>query len=719
MKKIHYILFLFCLLSATGYVYPQVTIGTEDDPHRDAVLDLKSADNNKGLLLPRLNLVDVNEPEPMKRHVAGMVVYNLGENNVPAGYYYNDGYQWVQIFDSQVSAWRNIETQEAAKSNTDDIYQNAVVVTGASEIDPKTQFAVVSTTMGALLPRLTQTQVDAVREAEPADVIPDGLFVYNVSTKCFNYFEEDLDKWLSLCADEEPAVFELADCDQANYYPQTPGAYIQSSQLTDIHYYKIQVRVTKKGKYSIRLNTANNYSFEKSGTFTEVGIYDIILQGQGIPLYPSLGDELIVLLNGKNVTADLPCELPKVPVAAADVVYEVQCNSGSAGTVNGEYIVNVSAEDRANNYIDITVTVSASGNTNIVTNEVNGMVFRSDAVYLDQLLPSQTVRLYAYGTPLDAGIIQFTLPRSSCPFDATVINPLGTFRNPAKSCLEILTEDPTKEDGEYWIKQSANSNNPVKTLCDMTNGGYTLLLSYSEKTAYEVYSPSGMRVTGRQLSADITSNVVTTETGTINYADYRISSNTMKSAAASTNNYMLKVRICENPTNMTDEWGQNNYGILSISAGIRNPLQTDFGASLTARIPTEGKLWGRRWQTVTSGGGSYGGMVENESGVMVNRAYIAFYNNPTYSNHWDWGVPGSGTLFEVIPNKGGRNNTQTLNSSNNMFGYFGEEQPNHHFGKCGDGSDDYSFDSKTCGTASLRPHSFNNGQGRYLQWWVK
>jgi hypothetical protein len=80
-----------------------------------------------------------------------------------------------------------------------------------------------------------------------------------------------------------------------------------------------------------------------------------------------------------------------------------------------------------------------------------------------------------------------------------------------------------------------------------------------------------------------------------------------------------------------------------------------------------------------------------------------------------------------VPNRGGATNTIAMRNINDAFGQFdgtgtngtSSAQQNHHFGKCGSTGDDYSFATGFCASTSLYPHSFNGGQGRYLQWWIK
>ncbi|MDU1903719.1 MAG: hypothetical protein E6772_02955 [Dysgonomonas sp.] len=88
----------------------QVTIGSGNAPHSDALLELTEGlgSNNelseRGLLLPRVALVSANQAAPLNAHVRGMVVYNTviagtgaGQQYVSPGFYYNDGTQWVRM----------------------------------------------------------------------------------------------------------------------------------------------------------------------------------------------------------------------------------------------------------------------------------------------------------------------------------------------------------------------------------------------------------------------------------------------------------------------------------------------------------------------------------------------------------------------------------------------------------------------------------------------
>ena len=67
------VLLLFgILLFMPQHIQGQVTIGTSVSPHQDALLDLKENSNGtatKGLLLPRVELIALNNKSPLNEHV--------------------------------------------------------------------------------------------------------------------------------------------------------------------------------------------------------------------------------------------------------------------------------------------------------------------------------------------------------------------------------------------------------------------------------------------------------------------------------------------------------------------------------------------------------------------------------------------------------------------------------------------------------------------------
>ena len=133
-------LWLLCLLVAgTFSLHAQVTIGSEQEPNKGALLDLKMEDiTTKGLALPRVELKDpkaltmgdnVIADGPTQSGAStvwkdhtGLVVFNIGGNalcGIPTGLYVWDGGEWTPLWQAQsgdVAALK--ELRDANPGNT-------------------------------------------------------------------------------------------------------------------------------------------------------------------------------------------------------------------------------------------------------------------------------------------------------------------------------------------------------------------------------------------------------------------------------------------------------------------------------------------------------------------------------------------------------------------------------------------------------------------------
>lgn len=118
MKQQFKILGVLGLLFLCSYTLnAQSTIGSQKEPNKGALLDLKENENvdanaSKGLLLPRVNLEDVNELYPMfeegstdytdteKDKHTGLIVYNLTdreEDGLTPGIFVWEGRKWIKV----------------------------------------------------------------------------------------------------------------------------------------------------------------------------------------------------------------------------------------------------------------------------------------------------------------------------------------------------------------------------------------------------------------------------------------------------------------------------------------------------------------------------------------------------------------------------------------------------------------------------------------------
>lgn len=114
------LLLVVMLLSCMASLKAQVTIGSDQTPDANALLDLKenaTGTSTKGMLLPRVALTATSSPSPMTAHTNGMVVFNTATTaDVTPGYYYNDGSKWVRVADAgMASKWVNMPADNVVK----------------------------------------------------------------------------------------------------------------------------------------------------------------------------------------------------------------------------------------------------------------------------------------------------------------------------------------------------------------------------------------------------------------------------------------------------------------------------------------------------------------------------------------------------------------------------------------------------------------------------
>ncbi len=83
------------LLLGTQTVQAQQGFGT-DKPNKSAAVDIQSS--KRGLLIPRVELVETTNQEPITKPETSLMVYNQATaNDVTPGYYYWDGTKWARF----------------------------------------------------------------------------------------------------------------------------------------------------------------------------------------------------------------------------------------------------------------------------------------------------------------------------------------------------------------------------------------------------------------------------------------------------------------------------------------------------------------------------------------------------------------------------------------------------------------------------------------------
>jgi hypothetical protein len=120
-------------LSVTSLAQVKITDGVDQTMNENSLLELESI--NKGLLIPRVALVNLNQTDPLTAPVpTGMLVYSTG-GSVADGFYYWNGSSWIYFVVSE-SPYTKSATATLLKTETfvlasGDITLTLPLVTGA------------------------------------------------------------------------------------------------------------------------------------------------------------------------------------------------------------------------------------------------------------------------------------------------------------------------------------------------------------------------------------------------------------------------------------------------------------------------------------------------------------------------------------------------------------------------------------------------------------
>lgn len=724
------------LLFISFSILAQVGVYTKD-PKVTMEIKMTNSGPPNGFLLPRLTVAQLDaDASRYGEDQHGTLVYVLDYDSEsgpttafifkPGVYMYNAYTSTWQLQDSE--PWMSMETGLAASMNHEDIYQNGRIGIGTNAIDKTAQLDITAKDKGVLIPRLTTTERNSIEN--PAN----GLLIFNTTTSCLNYYDGHIKRWLSMCGTYDPAQFTFLNCDP----PVGPlGIYTQGTALNNSNTYTLSINISEPGTYQILVHTGNGYSFSGSGVFTETGNQLVVLEGQGSPVNGPTENSISVKFNGVDVVAN--CNLPKISVLGASTQFNVKCNEA---VVHGDYFAGLAVA--GTNYVDIPVTnVITPGSILIETPTINGIKFSSGSINITHATTS--IRLYAQGTPSALGTNSYsfaipTTPAANCSFNVLTKSGRGTFVQPANRCTEVLEDNPTAVDGYYWVKDG--SNNKFKTYCDMSNGGWTLVKSMSEKFILVDFKSQNESI-GSQPGR----GMVTTQTGKFNEYNFSLPAavvNNVGSSLGATKNFRFTIKEKGHTTDpsatylevesstiapINDRWTQDNYWNVTTLSG--NPATSNFAGSLTNNT-SEGKLFGK---TLTKPGTTspsyyyyYDGVqfAANPPGMYSQAGFFTgFYGALGYAGNtsttvtysYPSGTAGSGNSF-----------TFRKYDINDLFGLYmnNEAQLNHHIGTCSDSTDDFGGASSCrAGWTNWRPHKLNRigtsniYEGRIVQYWVK
>ena len=196
--------------------------------------------------------------------------------------------------------------------------------------------------------------------------------------------------------------------------PVTPGGtYTQGVSLTSTNTVTVKANISTLGTYTISTNTVNGVSFSKTGTFTTLGLQDVILVGTGTPV--SSGNQNFTVTFGTS-TCTFTLNFGTGAAPATGTL------GGSPGTCTnatpaGTYTQGIALA--ASNTIQVSVNVATIGAYTISTNTVNGVTFSATGNFTTTGV--QNVTLAGTGTPINSGAQNFTVTfgSSACNFSVT------------------------------------------------------------------------------------------------------------------------------------------------------------------------------------------------------------------------------------------------------------------------------------------------------------
>lgn len=122
-KRVQQLFFLTLILivrQTLTVAQVRITDGAEININPNSLLELES--NNKGLLVPRIAINDINQPDPLIAPVpVGMLVFSTG-GDLTDGFYYWGGNNWVRMFSSETNILQTYtRTSDATLTKSDNI----------------------------------------------------------------------------------------------------------------------------------------------------------------------------------------------------------------------------------------------------------------------------------------------------------------------------------------------------------------------------------------------------------------------------------------------------------------------------------------------------------------------------------------------------------------------------------------------------------------------
>src|SRR5690554_6206062 len=93
--KFWYLILIFSCCLTSDNLFAQVGIGNTN-PDASSLLDIRDAANDAGILIPRVDIIDLNTAAPVTSPATSLLVYNTN-TTTGSGFFFWNGTVWTSI----------------------------------------------------------------------------------------------------------------------------------------------------------------------------------------------------------------------------------------------------------------------------------------------------------------------------------------------------------------------------------------------------------------------------------------------------------------------------------------------------------------------------------------------------------------------------------------------------------------------------------------------
>jgi len=387
--------------------------GSSTIPVKGAVLELEST--NKGLLVPRITTAQ-RDNMPVANRADGLLIYNTTSGCF--NHWSALQTTWLSICGTPPPAVVNITPEQCSNIVVNGTYTQGIVISDSNYLNiPVTVSQPGTYSISAVTNNGYYFEKNgSFPAAGNYNLLLQGVGIPNNATPTpGDTVAITINGLLRACTINIEVIpanvdYTINNCGTIS----AAGTYNIGIPLSDTNKMSLTVNVITPGFWSITSNTVNGYSFSGSGTFTSTGVQNVEILGTGQPIASGTNNFNL----SSNALSATTCT--NIPVTVDPVAYTVNCASS---VVSGSYMENVALTGA--NTMTLSVDVTATGQTTITSNTVNGISFSSGVIELTTL-GVQNIILTGSGTPLVPGTSSYTITgtgfsaATSCAVDVTI-----------------------------------------------------------------------------------------------------------------------------------------------------------------------------------------------------------------------------------------------------------------------------------------------------------